>query len=73
VWTQEKWEVAKKNKITTMAEVERLMNEELDRVAQEDWASGVRQAENLEEENFEKEIGWYEILEPIVINVQFRL
>jgi transposase len=36
VWAQVKREVAKKNKTFTMAEVERLTNEELDRVTQED-------------------------------------
>jgi hypothetical protein len=34
VWSQVKLEAAKKNKIFTMAKVERLMNEELDRVTQ---------------------------------------
>jgi hypothetical protein len=37
-----KTEVAKKNRTFTMAEVERLMNEELERVAQEDWACYVQ-------------------------------
>jgi hypothetical protein len=37
-----------------MAEVERLTNEELDRVTQEDWASCVRHAEKLQEEDFAK-------------------
>jgi hypothetical protein len=57
VWAQVKREVAKENKTLTMAEVERLMNEELDRVTQEDWACCVRHAENLQEEDFAKEIG----------------
>jgi hypothetical protein len=35
-----------------MAEVKRSMNEEIDRVTQEDWASCWRHAENLQEENF---------------------
>jgi hypothetical protein len=39
-------------------------------VTQEDWASCVRHAGNLQEEDFVKEIGWDEILEPIVINLQ---
>jgi hypothetical protein len=53
-----------------MAEVERLTNEELDMVTQEYWASCVRHAEKLQEEDFAKEIGRDEILEPIVINLQ---
>jgi hypothetical protein len=40
-----------------VAKVERLMTEELDRVTQEDWASCVRHAGNLQEEDFVKEIG----------------
>jgi hypothetical protein len=42
VWSQVNLEVAKKNKTFTVAEVERLVNIELDRVVQEDWASCVR-------------------------------
>jgi hypothetical protein len=44
----------KKNKTFTMAEVERLTNEELARVTQEDWASCARHAEKLQEEDFAK-------------------
>jgi hypothetical protein len=36
VWAQVKREVAKKNKTRTVAEVRRLMNEDLDRVTQEE-------------------------------------
>jgi hypothetical protein len=39
-------------------------------VTQEDWASCVRHAEHLQEENFVKEIGRGEILEPIVLYLQ---
>jgi hypothetical protein len=70
VWAQVKREVAKKNKTFTMAEVERLTNEELARVTQEDWASCLRHTEKLQEEDFAKEIGRDEILELIVINLQ---
>jgi hypothetical protein len=44
VRAQVKQEVAKKNKTFSMAEVERLMNKELDWVTEEDWASCVRHA-----------------------------
>jgi hypothetical protein len=47
VSAQAKREVAKKNKT-----FETLMNEELQRMAKEDWASSMRQAENLQEEDF---------------------
>jgi hypothetical protein len=60
----------KENKTLTMAEVERLMNEELGRVTQEDWACYVRHAENLQGEDFAKETGRYGILEAIVISLK---
>jgi hypothetical protein len=47
----------------------KVMNKELDTVTQEDWASCTRHAENLQEEDFSKEIRWDKILEPIVINL----
>jgi hypothetical protein len=47
VRAQVKRQVAKKNKTFTMAEVERLTNEELYRVTQEYWASCVRHAEKI--------------------------
>jgi hypothetical protein len=49
-----KWEVAKKNKTFKMAEVEILMNEELDKSTGGDWASCVRHAKNLQGTDFEK-------------------
>ena len=45
------------------------MNEELDNVTQAYWASCVRHAEKLQEDNFLKEIG-RNIFEPIIINLQ---
>jgi hypothetical protein len=39
-----KTEVTKKNKTFTMAEVKRLINNELDIMTQEDWHSCIRQA-----------------------------
>ena len=46
------------------------MNEELDNVTQAQWASCVRHAEELQEDEFLKEIGRDTILEPIIINLQ---
>ena len=47
------------------------MNEELDNVTQAQWASCVRHAEKLQEDDFFlKEIGRDTILEPIIINLQ---
>jgi hypothetical protein len=53
-----------------MAEVKRLMNEDLHRVTQEDWDSYIRHAENLQEEDFAKEIRQDKIWDPTVINLQ---
>jgi hypothetical protein len=58
----------KKNKTFTMAEVKRLMNEELDSVTQD----CVRHGENLQEEDFSKEMRWDKIFEPVVTNLQIR-
>ena len=46
------------------------MNEELDNVTQAQWASCVKHAEKLQEDDFLKEIGRDTILEPIIINLQ---
>jgi hypothetical protein len=70
VWSQVKRELARKNKTFKISEVEGLMNEELGRVTEENWASCVRHAENLQEEDFAEEIGRNEILETIFINLQ---
>jgi uncharacterized UPF0160 family protein len=48
-----------------MAEVKRLNNEELDRVTQEDWASCIKHAKNLQEEYSAKEIGWHKIYKTV--------
>ena len=46
------------------------MNEELDNVTQAQWASCVRHAEKLQDDDFLKEIGRDTILEPIIINLR---
>jgi hypothetical protein len=48
VWSQVKLKVVKQNRTVTMAEVERLRNNELKSVIQESWASCARHAEKLE-------------------------
>jgi hypothetical protein len=45
------------------------MNEELNRVTWEDLLSCIRHAENLQEEDFTKEIRKDKILQPIIINL----
>ena len=50
--------------------MERLMNEELDNETQAQWASCVKHAEKLQEDDFLKEIGRDTILEPVIINLQ---
>jgi hypothetical protein len=46
------------------------MNEELNRVTWEDLLSCIRHVENLQEEDFAKEIRKDKILDPIIINLQ---
>ena len=53
-----------------MKDVERLVNEEIDNVTQKDWESYVHHAEKLQDEDYMKEIGCDEILEPIIIHLQ---
>ena len=54
VWAQVKRAVARRNNTFKIADVERLVNEELDNVTQEQWASCVKHAEQLQEDDFVK-------------------
>lgn len=53
-----------------MSDVEELVNKELDNVTIEDWVKCVKHAVKLQEEDFAKELGRENILEPVVINLQ---
>ena len=54
VWAQVQCAVVCRNNTVKIAD-ERLVNEELDNVMQEQWASCVKHAEHLEEDDFLKE------------------
>lgn len=69
VWARIKTEVADRNNTFKLADVERLMNDAIDRVTVDDWKNCVKHAERLQDEDFRKEIGRDEILERIVINI----
>ena len=62
---QVKYAVTCRNNTFKIADVERLVNEELDNVTQEQWAFCVKHAVLLQENNFVKEIGKDKILEKI--------
>jgi hypothetical protein len=54
VWAEVKCDMEKKNKTFTKAEVEKLMNENINSVTQEMWVSCTKHAENLQEEGYSK-------------------
>jgi hypothetical protein len=62
VWDQVKLEAAKKNKTFKISDVERLVNGELDKVTQVDWAACVHCAVKLQDDDYAKELGHDEIL-----------
>ena len=70
LWAQIKKGVANRNKTFKLKDVEKLMNEEIDKVTQANWENCVRHAEKLQEEDFMKEVQRDKILEPIIINLQ---
>jgi hypothetical protein len=53
-----------------MAEVETLVNEEIDAVIQDIWVSCIKRVGNLQEKYYSKEIRRIKILGSIIINVQ---
>jgi hypothetical protein len=67
-WAKVKGEVAQLNTFR-LSGVERLVNEAVDRVTDDDWMSRVRHAEQLQEEDFHKEISRDEVIQRININL----
>jgi hypothetical protein len=64
-----KGEFAQLNNTFRLSDVERLMNEVIDRVTKVDWISRVRHAEQLQEEDFHKEIARDEVIQRFTTNV----
>jgi transposase len=55
VWAQVKLEVPKKKRICKISDVERLVDDELDKVTQADWASCEHHAVKLHEDDYAKD------------------
>jgi hypothetical protein len=64
VWAQVKREVAKKNETFAMAEVERLTNEELDRITQEDGLPSQDMQKNCRRKILQKKSNGTKFLSP---------
>jgi hypothetical protein len=56
IWAKVKGEVADQNSSFRLADVERHMRQFIDNVTTQDWVSRVARAENLQEEDFYKEV-----------------
>jgi hypothetical protein len=67
IWAQVKYQIAKNNTTFKIVDIERLTNEALDSVTQQDWEKCVRHAEALQDQNNEKEIMSDSVLEPIIM------
>ena len=70
IWAKVKREIADRNTTFRLAVVEKLMHEAIDNTTQEDWISRVRHAEQLQEDNFHKEVARDETIESIIINLK---
>lgn len=57
IWSQVKGEVAEQNKTFKIKDVRNLLEESIKRVTVEDWKNCVRHSENIQKEDFLKEIG----------------
>lgn len=67
---QIKGEVSDRNNTFKLADVERLLHAAIDSTTVEQWSNCVRHAEQLQEEDFHKQINRNQTLEPIVINIE---
>lgn len=70
IWAQVKGKVGERNKSFKLADVQKLLHEELDNITAEDWRKCVKHTENIIKSDFEKELGRETTIEPIVINLQ---
>ena len=69
IWAKVKREVAERNNTFRLADVERLMNEALDRVTREDWVSRVARVEKLQDDDYLKEVARDETVQNLTINL----
>ncbi|XP_046677233.1 uncharacterized protein LOC124365307 [Homalodisca vitripennis] len=70
IWAQVKREVATRNSTFELADVEKLTSEAIDNVTAVDWENCVRHSENLQSDDWAKEIVRDEIMEPFIINLR---
>lgn len=70
IWAQIKGEVADRNNSFKLADVEKLIHAAIDNTTVEQWSNCVRHAEQLQEDDFHKQINRDQILEQIVINLE---
>ncbi|XP_046395146.1 uncharacterized protein LOC124162602 [Ischnura elegans] len=70
IWSQVKGAVAKRNTTFKMADIEVLMNEELDRVTAMEWEKCVQHAEKIQEDDYRRDTAIDSVMESIVINLQ---
>lgn len=68
IWAQIKRGITERNIKFKIADVEKIMKEEVDKVIVENWAEYVRHSEQLQEEDFVREIKRDDILESIAIH-----
>lgn len=70
IWAKVKGEVADQNSTFRLADVERLIHQSLDNVTVQDWVSRVAHTENLQEEDFRKEVARDSVVQNLTINLQ---
>jgi len=69
IWAQFKGRVAEKNSTFKIADVEALVNKEIDAITTDDWAKCGEHCAKLQEEDFHKAGLRDEILEPIILTI----
>lgn len=62
--------MAERNTTFKIADTEKLVHEAIDRISVTAWENCVRHAENIQEEDYNRELRLDTALEPIVINLQ---
>lgn len=69
IWAQVKNQVAAKNKTCKLVDFEKLTHEALDSVTEHDWEKCARHAEELQDQDYKKEIIRNSVMEPIIMTL----
>lgn len=69
IWVQIKNEVASKNNIFKIADVEKLTNKAIQNVTVENWKNCVKHAETIQKQDMENEIAREVQIEPIILTI----